>query len=142
MNFEASVRRVVTARMIEEGIIAENTVDPVLRVYTGGKWPLIYIVGDTLQITSRHSEKIWEAYQTELEEEGLFLGLMGRSPHDRLREGIIRRLTKSAAMALTRAFGLKFRLGDVDVADFEKTHNLIFEAEFAPEDETRILLTF
>jgi hypothetical protein len=33
-------------------------------------------------------------------------------------------------------------LGDVDVAAFEKTHSLIFEAEFAPEDLDRILLTF
>jgi hypothetical protein len=72
----------------------------------------------------------------------MFLGLMGRSPHDRLREGVIQRLAKGAAVALTRAFGLKFRLGDVDVADFEKTHSLIFEAEFAPEDLDRILLTF
>jgi hypothetical protein len=142
MNFNASVKRVVTARAVVEGLIADNTVGAVLRVHTGCKMVLIDIVGGRLQITAVGANTIWDAYQAELEEEGMFLGLMGRSPHDRLREGIIRRLTKGAAAALTRAFGLKFRLGDVDVADFEKTRSLIFEAEFAPEDLDRILLTF
>jgi hypothetical protein len=142
MNFNASVKRVVTARAVVEGLIADNTVGAVLRVQTGCKMVLIDIVGGRLQITAVGANTIWDAYQAELNEENMFLGLMGRSPHDRLRERVIQRLVKGAAAALTRAFGLKFRLGDVDVAAFEKTHSLIFEAEFAPEDLDRILLTF
>lgn len=142
MNVRASAKRVAAARMMVEGLIADNTVGAVLRRYTGSKQILIDAVGRTLQITVIGADAIWDAYQAEIEEEGLFLGLMDRKPHADLRKKVIQRLTKRATLALTEAFDLNFRLGEVNVAAFERDHRLVFEAEFKPEDIDRILLTF
>lgn len=142
MNIRVSAKRVAIARMEVEGLIADNTVGKVLRLYAGCSDVYIDAKGYTLKITAVKAESIWDAYQAELEEEGLFLGLMGRKPRGNLHEMILQRLTKRTVFALTEAFGLRFRLGEVNFADFERTHNLPFEAEFKPEDLGRILLTF
>ena len=143
MNIRASIKRVAAERMIVEGLIADNTVRKVLQVAAGVKTVWIDAKGKTLEITAVDADALWEAYRLDLEEEGISAHMKGRELRSGIREVTIRRVAQYSVIALTRAFRLNFKLSEpIDVAEFEKSHNLVFEAEFKPEDADRILLTF